>query len=1609
MMNRKEKNQLEKQLIEKFSKPEYSEFSKQDAKQIQALLNTYYRYTSIEDIEEENIQDLLGAVIAHWLLLKKRKTSTAMVRAYNPNFEEHGWQSAHTIIEVVTDNFAFLVDSLTMGLNRAGLTIRLTIHPVIKALRDKKGDLLEISEIARGKGNAESIISFQVERQLSSDVLRALEEMILTIVNDIKCANNDWQNMKARVQSVKAEILDQIPPIDQDGLSEIVAFLDWIGGDHFTFLSYCEFDFVAVDGKETLKLLDDSVLGLLRQSKDVNKKIESVIPVLGEQYSKFPCCIVVTKANVKSTVHRPAYMDFIGLKRYNQEGNVIGLHCFLGLFSSSAYNSLPRDIPLLRKKVTEVIESTEISVLSHSNRVLHNILDTYPRDELFQNSTEELLGVVLGILSLQERQRTRLFVTKDIFNRFYSCFIYLPRERFSRELRIRLQKVLVETFQGIEVQFNTLFSESILARIHFVVHCAPDAIIEYDEKELEEKVIEATLTWQDGLDNALIETYGEALAGQYFREYSTSFPGGYREDFHPRTAASDIARIEQAQADNELGLHFYRPIVESADRVHFRLYSVDKPVPLSEAIPILENMGLSVFGERPYQIRHQSGDVWIHDFSMRYAKGAENLTNGAGKLFQEAFLKVWKGDADNDGFNQLVLDARLSWKQVVLLRAYSRYLKQIKIPFSQSYIIETLTRHGDITCLLIGLFNFRFSPEHAYSNVKTEKVLAKIEAILESVSSLDQDQIIRGFINLIQATLRTNYFQTDSAGEAKPYLSFKVDPKMINGMPLPMPMFEIFVFSARMEGVHLRGGKVARGGLRWSDRMEDFRTEVLGLMKAQMVKNTVIVPVGSKGGFIVKRLLDTDNRDEMMKEVIFCYKTLLKGMLDLTDNLSGSEIIPPENVVRHDDNDPYLVIAADKGTATFSDIANGVSNEYGFWLGDAFASGGSAGYDHKKMGITAKGAWESVKRNFRELGVNIQTTNFRVIGIGDMAGDVFGNGMLLSRHIKLVAAFNHMHIFLDPEPDTESSFKERERLFKLPRSSWMDYKKNLISKGGGIFSRNAKFITLSDEVKGMLGIKSDRVRPNELICSILKAQVDLFWNGGIGTYIKAATETNDDVRDKANDALRINGGELRCKVVGEGGNLGLTQLGRIEYAAKGGLVYTDSIDNSAGVDCSDHEVNIKILLGQTLANGDMTQKQRNKLLVQMTDEISDLVLADNYAQAQAISVINSEAPARLYEHARFIDFLEQNGTLNRELEFLPNKKEIADRQAAGKGLTKPEISILLPYSKMTYYEALINSDIPDDPFLLTELIGYFPKVLGEKYYDEMLSHRLKREIISTNLTNSIVDHIGPGFGFRVREEVGVSIAGVTRAYLSASKIFGTDQLWDDIELLDNKVPAAVQIEMMREVARMLHQTVIWILRSRRNNVVIRDLVDYFQDGVAELAEKIPKPLAAKDRLSLNKRIKYFVHAGAPRDIAQRVASVAPLSSALDIVEVARQGDQQVPLVASLYFNLGMMLDFHWLREQIAGLDIQTHWHYLAKNRLIDTLSGYQRKLTAKILKSTKLNKNSKKMMDQWAGANHSPFDRHLQMISELKARTSVDFAMLSVVVAGVDGLLVADI
>jgi glutamate dehydrogenase len=1316
-------------------------------------------------------------------------------------------------------------------------------------------------------------------------------------------------------------------------------------------------------------------------------------------YARRPELLVVTKSTSRSTVHRPGYLDYIAVKRFDAKGEVCGEDRFLGLFTSTAYSARTSDIPLLRRKVANVIARAGLAPGGHAHKALANILENYPRDELFQITEDDLLHTAMGILHLGERQRFRLFIRRDPFERFLSCLIYAPRENYTTELRQKWQAILTEALNGSSSEFNVHLSESALARVLITVRTTPGNIPKFDVRELEAKLAAVARRWSDDVKQALIEAAGEARGNDLARQFAAAFPAAYREDFSGRAAVPDIQMVAKLSDAEPLGMSLYRPLEASPGTLRFKLYHLGSPVTLSDSLPMLEHMGLKVLDERPYRATPEgSPAVWMHDFGMQSGiADTEIEIDTLHAIFEEAFGRIFVGEVENDDFNRLVLSGRLPAHEIVVLRAYAKYLRQIGFPLSQAFIESTLAAHADIARALVALFKIRFDPEETVgAGAKTADRVREIEQALEQVENLSEDRVLRQYLAVILATTRTNFWRRDAAGQRKRFLSFKFDPSKVPGLPEPKPMFEIFVYSTRFEGVHLRGGKVARGGLRWSDRPEDFRTEVLGLVKAQMVKNIVIVPVGSKGGFVLKRAPPPSDREAYMREGIACYQDYLRGLLDITDNRVGDKIVPPPQVKRHDPDDPYLVVAADKGTATFSDYANGISKEYGFWLGDAFASGGSVGYDHKVMGITARGAWESVKRHFREMGIDTQTTDFTVAGIGDMSGDVFGNGMLLSRHIKLVAAFDHRHIFLDPDPDTEANFAERERIFKLPRSSWGDYDAKLISAGGGIYPRSAKSIALSPQVKSALGITADALAPVELVNAILKAPVDLLYNGGIGTYVKAKSESHAQVGDRANDGLRVNGRELRCKVVAEGGNLGCTQLGRIEYALAGGRINTDAIDNSAGVDTSDHEVNIKILLGLAISEGELTEKQRNIQLAEMTDDVAALVLRDNYFQTQALSVTGRIAPQLLDAQQRFIQYLEKNGKLNRALEYLPSDEEISERRAKGLGFTSPERAVMLAYSKIWLYDELLASTLPDDPWVATALSRYFPQALRERYAAYMARHPLKRDIIATHVTNSMINRVGSTFVHRLLETTGGKPHEIVRAYLLNREVFGFVNLWQQIEALDNKVDDAVQSAMLIDTSRLIDRGTMWFLRSRRLSEDMAATIGHFAERVEALATRLPKLLDEADRARIGAAVAHYVAQGVSQELAQRVVTFDTLYATLDIVEVADATRRPVELIAEIYFDLATRLGLPWLREMIVALPGQDHWEMLAKGAMLDDLSGLQRTITGEVIVGGGDITAPSGLIAAWQDRNRRGIERAAQLLGELRAATAIDAAMLSV-------------
>jgi len=1561
---------------------------------VEAFTRAYFRQVDAEDLAARAPADLYGAALSHWNFGRKREPGKVRVRVFNPSVQEHGWQSTHTIIEIVNDDMPFLVDSVTMEVNRQGLTLHLIVHPIIRVNRTD-GTLMGVLPDDSPAGGRESFMHVEVDRLTDPARMEALAKDLERVLDDVRVAVEDWKKMIGKVREIVADLDRRPPPVGQMELAEARAFLEWLAADHFTFLGYRAHDLVVKDGDDALAVVPGSGMGILREKPGEELATSfSQLPPQMRAYARVKDLLIVTKSNSRSTVHRPGYLDYVGIKRYDDRGEVAGEHRFLGLYTHTAYHVRPSEIPLLRRKVANVQAKAGLAPGGHSWKSLENIIDNFPRDELFQIAEDELADTALGILHLAERQRFRLFVRRDQFERFVACLIYAPRENFNTDLRKKWQSILMKAFNGQSSEFDVFLSQSALARIMITVRTIPGQIPPFDVHELEERLVAAARRWEDDLREALVAAAGEARGNELYRRFGTAFPAAYREDVPARNAVPDCEMLAKVAGGGGLALNLYKPLEAPPGMLRFKLFHKGGPVTLSDSLPMLERMGLRVLEERPYRVTPESGDpVWMHDFGL--ATGDADIEiDAVSAIFEDAFGRVFTGDIENDGFNRLVLAARLTADEIVVLRAYAKYLRQIGFPLSPGFIEQTMAANPAIARMLANLFRLRLDPEKGDAEGAALQVKA-IEQALDRVDNLNEDRVLRQYLALLLATNRTNYWRRDAEGRRRTFVSFKFDPSKVPGLPDPKPMFEIFVYSVRFEGVHLRGGKVARGGLRWSDRPEDFRTEVLGLVKAQMVKNVVIVPVGSKGGFVLKRAPAPADREAYMKEGIACYKDYLRGLLDITDNLVGGKVVPPPQVRRHDPDDPYLVVAADKGTATFSDYANSISAEYAFWLGDAFASGGSAGYDHKAMGITARGAWESVKRHFREMGVDTQTTDFTVVGIGDMSGDVFGNGMLLSKHIRLVAAFDHRHVFIDPDPDAASTWAERKRLFDLPRSSWADYNAMLISHGGGVWPRSAKSIPVSPEARRALGIEAEHLPPAELISAILKAPVHLLYNGGIGTYVKAAEESHASVGDRANDAIRVNGADLRCKVVAEGGNLGLTQLGRIEYALKGGKVCTDAIDNSAGVDTSDHEVNIKILLGLVIADGELTKKQQNTLLAQMTDQVAALVLRDNYFQTQSLSIAGRVAPSLLDAQHRFIQFLEKAGRLDRAIEFLPPDEVIAERRAKKLGLTLPERAVLLAYSKMWLSDAFLDSDLPEDEWIRTALGRYFPQTLREAYAGVMPRHPLKREIIATHVVNSMVNRVGSTFVHRLMETTGARAPEIVRAYLLQREIFGYVPLWQSIEALDNKVPDQIQSEMLIEAGRLTVRATSWFLRSRRLAEPMEQTIERFQPGVDTLYAELGRLLDAQARSQLDIQAVRWTQAGVPREIAARVAALDTLFAALDIVEVADATTRAVPTVAGVYFEVSSKLGIAWLRDRIGQIPGDSHWQGLAKGSMRDDLAGLARTLAANALAAGATDEPAE-LVAGWERANRDALDRAARLLGELRAAPVPDLAMLSV-------------
>lgn len=1569
-----------------------------DRRPIASFAHEYFRQVDIEDLTERTADDLLGALLSHWQFGAQRASGEPKVRVLSPSTGEDGWGSRHSVVEIVNDDMPFLVDSVTMEISRHGLGLHLIIHPIYAVERDAKGVLKAIHPRSEAPERPrESWMYIEVDRIVDPAQRASLAAGIERVLADVRAAVADWQPMLQRMNEAIDELARTPKSVPSAEVAESCAFLQWLADDHFTLLGYRRHDLVAEGGDVALRPVPGTGLGVLAAEKpEAVSASFAALPVAARAQARAPLpLLVVTKANTRSTVHRDGYTDYVGVKRYDEQGQVIGEHRFIGLFTSTAYAARVDETPLLRVKVGAVAQRAGLAPGGHLAKALQHTLETYPRDDLFQIPEDDLYDTAMGVLALGERHRLRLFTWRDPFERFVSCLIFMPRESYSTDLRLKFQRILVQALAASSIEFDVLLSGTKLARVHFTVRVAPGQLPAFDRKDIERKLATAARRWEDDLREALVDSEGEAAGLALDRRWSAAFPLSFRERVPARAAVYDIRKFDGLTPDDPLALSLYQPLGAGEGHVGLKVYRLGAPVILSDSLPMLEHMGVRVLGEANYRIasgEDEAAAVYVHDFELQAQRAPEIEQQTLARLFEDTLARVFRGEVENDNFNRLVLLAGLSAEEIVVLRAYAKYLRQIGFPQTQATITATLATHPRIARMLVALFRLRFDPAQRDDAGAAAQVNA-MEKALEKVSNLTEDRVLRQLLALVQATLRTNFWRTGighsgAAGPRRSFLSMKFDSAKVPGLPKPVPLYEIFVYSPRFEGIHLRGGKVARGGLRWSDRPDDFRTEVLGLVKAQMVKNTVIVPVGSKGGFVLKKAPPASEREAFMKEGIACYQDYLRGLLDLTDNLVAGKTVPPPQVVRHDGDDIYLVVAADKGTATFSDFANAVSEEYGHWLGDAFASGGGLGYDHKAMGITARGAWESVKRHFREMGHDTQTTDFTVVGVGDMSGDVFGNGMLLSKHIKLLAAFDHRHIFIDPSPDPAASFAERERLFKLPRSSWADYDAKLISEGGGVWARSEKSVPLSAQARAALGIAAEQLTPTELVSAILKAPVDLLYNGGIGTYVKASTETHADVGDRANDALRIDGKELRAKVVAEGGNLGFTQRGRIEAALSGVKLNTDAIDNSAGVDTSDHEVNIKILLGIAVADGEMTQKQRNTLLPQMTDDVAALVLRDNYFQTQALSIGGRLAARQLDEQARFMRFLEKQGQLNREIEYLPSEETLAERKAKGLGLTNPERAVLLAYSKMWLNDELIDSELPEDPWVATALERYFPSRLKEKFASYIPRHPLKREIIATHVLNSMVNRVGPTFVHRLVEITGTTPSQIVRAYLAAREVFGLVGLWQKIEALDSQVPDAVQAEMVVALRGLVTRATTWFLRSRRLFESTELQVKRFAPAVEALRPRLEAQSAQSARTA------GWVQAGVPPALAAQVDAAEGLFNALDIADISEGAKRPLEHTAEVHTGVGDRLGLDRMRQQIELLPADTFWSHLAKLALGDDLSDLQRSIALEAVSHH--DGPAAQVLDRWDHDNRQALERAQRLLAELRDSPGGDLAMLSV-------------
>ena len=1506
-------------------------------------------------------------------------------------------------IFIIQRDMPFLVDSVRIELNRRGLNIRTIKSTILNVTRDDSGTLLSAFATEDELGSCkEALIFINVDFYGSKLEQQELAQSIVEVLHDVEAVTDDFLPMVQRLSEAIDDVRANYAGFPSEEAEELADFLEWMKSDAFIFLGCAEYDLIEENESLKLEHLSERQLGIF--SRHPVEVTETALNDLSPGLKKFyenGLSMAFTKSSLRSRVHRQAYSDYIILKRYDPQGNVIGESLFMGLYTSRVYTMSPFQMSLIRQRVGEVLERVGFPAGSHDYKAMCQLIEVHPRDELFNCSADELYQALIGIWQMNERRVVRFFMRVDPYEKFVNCLVYMPRDIYKTSIREKIEEFLKGELDASECEFNTYFSESILARTQYVLRINSNHYLEVDQKQLERKIVQLTRGWCDDLIDAAFAQWGDELGRQMINRYGNAFPASYQDHFDHSAAIEDIKLFHPLAGEREIAMNFYQQQDDDRNVMRFRLFHLNSQLELSGLVPMLENLGFRVLGEHPYQITPTGSDeVWLHDFTLQFGLDVDVDVSAVRHHFEEAFNAIWQGDTEDDNFNHLVVGARLEWRTVALLRLYARYMKQLGSNFSQDFLATTLASNLEITRNLVALFHCLLDPkvvdQQSQEYGRADRLNEKIIEALDLVTNLNADKVLRSYAQLINATKRTNFFQTDINGEYKTYISVKLSPIEVDDAPEPKPLYEIFVYSPQMEGVHLRLGKVARGGLRWSDRLEDYRTEVLGLVKAQQVKNAVIVPTGAKGGFVSKRLDPKATREEFLQEGFSCYQLFINGLLDITDNIVGDNVVTPHCVVRRDYEDPYLVVAADKGTATFSDFANKISNNHNYWLDDAFASGGSHGYDHKRMGITARGAWVSVQRHFCEKGINTQTDDFTVLGIGDMSGDVFGNGMLMSEHIKLVAAFNHQHIFIDPAPDPATSFAERKRLFDMSRSSWADYDKTLISVGGGVFSRSAKSIKLSPQVREVFGITAEKLKPNDLIHALLSAKVDLIWNGGIGTYVKAAAESDQDVGDRANDPVRVNGRDLKCQVFGEGGNLGVTQLGRIEFALNGGACNTDFIDNSAGVDCSDHEVNIKILLNELVRQGKLTLEERNQLLRDMTDNVAGLVLHNNYRQTQAISLAHYRCQRDFSDYWRFIVDKESAGQLNRDLEFLPDDEMLAEREKLSQGLTRPELSVLVSYGKMLLKEAVLNSNVPEDNYVSKAIGSAFPEQLSNAYPDQVANHSLRREIITNQIVNEIINVMGLTFCQRQVDSTGVGLDEVIRAYVVVRDVLGLDRVWKQVESLDYQVPSEVQFELFYSLMRLGRRSTRWILRNRRACLSPQREVQGLGPKLVELQLLLPTLFSQQQGSDWMDEVNRLVAQNVQQNVAVLVASANFLYFGFGIADIAVKSGKPVGLVLDLYYRISKELELDWFADQIVRLEPVSRWDDFARESFVDDLEYQRRSLTTSLLANVKSVKDIDAVIDIWKAAQAPLIARWGKMVQELHDAPAKDFSMYSV-------------